>query len=426
MQALKLKLLYTFGSKQINSLINKGKTMTAYDTKTSKAFMSEFKLPPYQSGTLDGLTFAVKDIIDIKDHLTGGGNPDWAKTHPKAIEHAICVDQLLAEGAECIGKTISDELAFSLIGENHFYGTPLNPKTPDRVPGGSSSGSASAVACGIVDFALGTDTGGSVRVPASNCGLWGFRPSHDRISLAGVMPLAPSFDTVAVLAKDAETLSRASIVLLGSALSEACKTNTLFLLDDIFKICDQSVQYAMAVVIEKLGSQYHIQNTDLTTITEHPIDYKWLHSMYCQLQWPELWSTAGPWINEVKPKFGHTITESIELSKNVSRQEVQKNIMKREFFTRKIHDYLSNDKIICFPTVHTPAPKLGAIAKEKNARSSGIYFPKALGINAIAGLARLPQITMPLAEVNSVPIGLSIAAARGNDELLFSVIDKLK
>src|SRR5262245_57237595 len=147
----------------------------------SNAFVATFDLPPTSSGPLDGLSFAVKDLIDIAGQKTGCGNPGWRDLHPAAVAHAPCVEQLLQAGGRCIGKTITDELAFSLLGENHFYGTPLNAQAPDRVPGGSSSGSASAVACGLVDFALGTDTGGSTRVPASNCGIWGFRPSHDFI-----------------------------------------------------------------------------------------------------------------------------------------------------------------------------------------------------------------------------------------------------
>ena len=143
--------------------------------------VATFDLPPYGSGSLDGLRFAVKDTIDV----AGCGNPTWRDSHQAALVHAVCVEQLLAEGARCSGKTICDELAFSLLGENHFYGTPLNARVPDRVPGGSLSGSASAVACGLVDFALGTDTGGSTRVPASNCGIWGLRPSHDFISVQG-------------------------------------------------------------------------------------------------------------------------------------------------------------------------------------------------------------------------------------------------
>src|SRR3954462_6148560 len=183
----------------------------------SGAFVERFKLPPTRPGPLDGLTFAVKDIIDVAGRHTGCGNPTWRATHPLATVSAVCVEQLLSAGARCEGKTITDEIAFSLLGENHFYGTPLNPKAPDRVPGGSSSGSASAVACGLVNFALGTDTGGSVRTPASNCGIIGIRPSHGIISVAGVMPLAPTLDTVGLFAREIDTLERAATVLLPDA-----------------------------------------------------------------------------------------------------------------------------------------------------------------------------------------------------------------
>ena len=147
--------------------------MSPITAEQSGAFIERFSLPPTGDGPLAGLRFAVKDLIDVAGHRTGCGNPDWLSTHPPARVSAVCVEQLLAAGAACEGKTITDEVAFSLLGENFFYGTPLNPAAPDRVPGGSSCGSASAVACGLVDFALGTDTGGSVRIPASYCGLWG-------------------------------------------------------------------------------------------------------------------------------------------------------------------------------------------------------------------------------------------------------------
>src|SRR5881227_3004120 len=182
----------------------------------SNAFLTTFELPPTGSGILDGLCFAVKDVIDVAGWKTGCGNPTWRDSHPSAVANAVCVEQLLRAGARCVGKTISDELAFSLLGQNYFYGTPLNPKAADRVPGGSSSGSASAVACGLVDFALGTDTGGSTRVPANNCGTWGFRPSHGLISLDGVNPLAPSFDTVGILAQSIDVLVLAARVLLAA------------------------------------------------------------------------------------------------------------------------------------------------------------------------------------------------------------------
>jgi Asp-tRNA(Asn)/Glu-tRNA(Gln) amidotransferase A subunit family amidase len=138
-------------------------TVPKYSPEESGAFVEQLRLDPTGSGPLDGLTFAVKDLVDLKGYVTGCGNPQWRDSHPPAVAHAVGVEQILAAGAVCLGKTVSDELAFSLDGENFFYGTPLNPKAPDRVPGGSSSGSASAVACCLVDFALGTDTGGMLK-----------------------------------------------------------------------------------------------------------------------------------------------------------------------------------------------------------------------------------------------------------------------
>src|SRR5215217_5513107 len=193
--------------------------MQTISHEQSGAFIEKFTLPATSDGPLRGLPFAVKDLIDVVGHCTGCGNPTWLATHPPANVSAVCVEQLLAAGAVCEGKTVTDELAFSLLGENHHYGTPLNPAAPDRVPGGSSSGSASAVACGLVDFALGTDTGGSVRVPASNCGIWGWRPSHGRVSVAGVMPFAPTLDTVGVLARSAKLLEQVATVLLATDAS---------------------------------------------------------------------------------------------------------------------------------------------------------------------------------------------------------------
>src|SRR5213596_4286595 len=218
----------------------------------SNSFLTTFDLSPTGSGPLDGLRFGVKDTIDVAAFKTGCGNPTWRDSHPAAVVHAVCVEQLLHAGARCVGKTISDELAFSLLGQNHFYGTPLNPRAPERVPGGSSSGSASAVACGLVDFTLGTDTGGSTRVPASNCGIWGFRPSYDFISVAGVNPLAPSFDTVGIFAQSADVLARVGLVLLACAPVPASKPCKVHLIHEGFALADADVQQAMLEPVRRL------------------------------------------------------------------------------------------------------------------------------------------------------------------------------
>jgi amidase len=169
------------------------------------------------SGPLTGLTFAAKDVFDIAGHRTGNGNPVWLETHPPAERTASAVQRLLDAGARMVGKTHTDDMAYSLNGENVHYGTPVNPVAPGRIPGGSSSGSVAAVAGGLVDFALGTDCGGSVRLPASYCGVYGLRPTHGLVPADGVVPLAPSFDTVGWFARDAALMRRIGEVLLPRA-----------------------------------------------------------------------------------------------------------------------------------------------------------------------------------------------------------------
>src|ERR1700740_38278 len=169
-------------------------------------------------GPLAGLTFAAKDLFDVAGYPTGGGNPDWARSNPIPTRHSWAVQRLLDAGATLIGKTITDEVSLGIVGENAFYGTPVNVRAPGHVPGGSSSGSAAAVAAGICEVALGTDTGGSVRVPASFCGLYGIRPTHGRLDLSGMLPQAPSSDTNRWVARDAATFVRVGEVMLGEGI----------------------------------------------------------------------------------------------------------------------------------------------------------------------------------------------------------------
>ena len=162
---------------------------------------SDLSLPPTGSGVLDGQRLAVKDVFDLGGWPTGGGNPSWLSEHPSATADASAVAILRAAGATVVGKTHTDELAYSLAGSNFHYGDLDNPRVPGSTPGGSSSGSAVAVASGLADIALGTDTAGSVRVPAAWCGLYGLRPTWARVSVAGAMALGPTHDTVGFMAR---------------------------------------------------------------------------------------------------------------------------------------------------------------------------------------------------------------------------------
>src|SRR3954471_20460107 len=190
-----------------------------------------FRITGREGGLLSGLTFAAKDLFDVAGRPTGGGNPDWTRAHPVPERHAWAVHTLLDAGADLIGKTITDEVSLGILGENPFYGTPVNPRAPGHVPGGSSSGSAAAVAGGLCDTALGTDTGGSVRVPASFCGLYGIRPTHGRIDVAGMMSQAPTSDTTGWFARDADTFALVSSVMLGEEIPHALPTSLVIAVD---------------------------------------------------------------------------------------------------------------------------------------------------------------------------------------------------
>ncbi|MCL6647341.1 MAG: amidase [Chloroflexi bacterium] len=391
----------------------------------SHAFVASFELTPTGEGPLTGLTFAVKDVIDIAGWTTGCGNPTWAATHPPAVAHAVCVEQLLCAGATCVGKTVTDELAFSLLGQNAFFGTPLNPQAPDRVPGGSSSGSASAVACGLVDFALGTDTGGSVRVPASNCGVWGFRPSHGLISVAGVLPLAPTFDTVGVFASRGEVLLRVAGVLLAAPPEPAGEPNTLLLVKEAFALADSEVQQALAKPVQQLRAHLgsRVRELSLRDLAGDEAGASWSawYQIYRVLSWAEVKSCLGAWIAATQPPFGPEITASFALVDQLDRCQVAEAIERRERFARQLHRLLGPRDLLCLPTTPTLAPRKG----EQISRTRGGYYPRTLAQTSVAGIGRLPQLSLPVGRFAGVPVGLSLLAGPGQDLVLLSLAAQL-
>jgi amidase len=394
----------------------------AHKLEDTHAFVHTFRIDPTGSGSLNGLTFAAKDLIDLSGQKTGCGNPRWQETHPPAAANAICIAQLLAAGATCIGKTITEELAYSLIGENYFYGTPVNCKAPDRVPGGSSSGSASAVSCGVVDFALGTDTGGSVRVPASNCGIWGWRPTHGIVSVAGVCPLSISFDTVGVLASSSEILERAALALLSVPACLNPQPKSIYLVREAFDLCDEEVIRSLQDPIQKLRAWY---GNSIREISIREIDREkkanqlenW-YEIYKVLQRAEAWNSLGAWIESEKPEMGSMIAESLELAKSLDRSLIPAMRERREDYFRKMLTYLGPGDLLCIPTVCSPAPLKGTI--QIRAHASRGYYVRVLSLNAIAGAARMPQISMPLADVGGAPVGLSLIGRWNEDAFLLA------
>jgi amidase len=421
--------------------------MSPIAAQQTGAYMEEFTLPPSGNGPLTGLRFAVKDLIDVAGHRTGCGNPDWLATHPPARVSAICVEQLLAAGAACVGKTISDEIAFSLLGENIFYGTPLNPAAPDRVPGGSSSGSASAVARGLVDFALGTDTGGSVRIPASYCGLWGMRPTHGITSLAGVMPFSPSFDTIGVLARTADLLERAMGVLLGrDALSvsaglsgatvdlsrgasfndhsAAAPPSNVFILSEPLALCDADVRQSLNAPLDRIRATFPgaIRETSLPQLLQdaRASDLStWLNT-FRTLRSAEVDSCLGPWVEAVHPKFGPSADAGFAIIRQQDRSQIGPAMYERELLAGELHRALGPRDLICLPTAPTIAPLKGTASHDRH----GDFYSRTLALTSIAGVGRLPQISMPLANVSGVPVGLSLIGPHDEEVWLLQIAQR--
>ena len=362
------------------------------------------------NGPLSDLTFAAKDIFDVSGHITGGGNPDWKATHHAAEKTAWAVQVLADAGATMVGKTITDELTRGIFGENPHYGTPVNPRALGRVPGGSSSGSAAAVAGGLVDFALGSDTGGSVRIPASYCGLYGLRPTHRRIPLDGILLQSPSYDTVGWFARDAETFYRVGAVLLQSEVPRA-RPHRLVIADDAFEIADKAVGDALQPIVDMVASLIG----DSTTERLAPTSLAAWSEHQQVLQSREAWETARDWIDSVNPRFSFSVTERYLMASRFSDAEVEAARSAQDAVVLRMDAMFADGAIVCLPTAPTPAPPMRLKMSARRGVLSGIIM-----LTCIAGMTGGAQISLPLAELDGLPIGLSLMGPRGSDELLIA------
>ena len=379
------------------------------DTAHSFLPYPDVPVPHASSGPLSGLCFAVKDLFDVTGYPTGGGQPFVLAMSGIKTCTAPAVQQLLDAGARFIGKTVTDELAFSMNGNNAHFGAPVNGAAPLRIAGGSSSGSASAVSNKLCDFALGTDTGGSVRAPANHCGLFGIRPTHGRISLSGVLDLAPSLDTCGYFSRDVQTFARVSEVLLGSDTCPLPQNIRLLYAADIWGLLDDPVSTAqrlpLAQVQAALGAPIKVN------VVLDDIDAMYWHFRY--LQGREAWMVNGPLIERFCPPLGPGVAERFSWSKNVTDAQFEQATMYRARFRRHLADLLGADSLLIVPTVPDIAP-LCTDAGEAMER----YRNRSIQMLCIAGLSGFPQITMPLGERNGAPLGISLIGPPGSDASL--------
>ncbi len=365
------------------------------------------RLAPLASGPLDGFTFVAKDLLDVAGYLTGGGNPHWAARQKPAARSAMAVDRLLRAGATLVGKTITDELAFSLEGENEHHGTPINPRAPDRLPGGSSSGSAVAVSAGLADLGLGTDTGGSVRIPASFCGVFGWRPSHGRVAMDGVVRFAPSYDTVGLLARNALHLQLGAQCLLGTPPAAAPRAR-LLLATDAFAVADPE---AADVLKRSLGMLENVQ-----VFAGRPVDFL---EAYATLQGLDIMREHGDFLSS-DPIFGPTIKPRFDSVRTLDPAVGARWNAWRAETTVRLRQLLPSGTFLVLPTAPSIAP-LRFLRDE----AAGRFYDAALTLGSIAGHAGLPVVSLPIATLHDCPLGLSIVAGYGEDESLLALAMKI-
>lgn len=374
-----------------------------------------FTLAGAPSGPLSGMKFAAKDLYHVAGHPTGAGNPTWLATHSAPAVTASAVQRCLDAGATLAGKTLTEELAFSLIGANAHYGTPPNPAAPNRVPGGSSSGSASVVAQGVVDFALGTDTGGSVRIPASFCGLVGLRPTQGRIALDHVVPLAAGFDTVGWFTRDLATQIRVGAVLLGDDDGEL-RSDTIQMATDAWALADEDVREALMPVADDLGDAFAHRRD--APASDTPLT-RW-RELFRILQGWEVWQAHGAWVEAESPDFGPGVKERFDYAATITEETFRAAETERQALSTPLRDTVRNGTILCVPTSPCPAPLRSSSEADLDKVRNRI-----IELTALAGLAGLPQVTVPVATADNAPVGLSLIGAPGSDRSLLDLAARL-
>jgi len=374
-------------------------------------------IPGHDHGPLAGLSFMVKDLFAIAGHKVSNGNPDWyAHAHPAGMSaHAIY--RLEEAGATLTGITVCDEFFYSVLGSNIHYGTPVNPRAPDHVTGGSSCGSAAAVAASMCDFALGSDTGGSIRVPASFCGLYGLRPTYGRIDMAGATPMAPSYDTVGFLARDADLFHKVGHVLLGGEKVEA-PIKRLIIAEDMFARAETSIDAALWQLLAKIGRA--LPQPERRIIAGDDIE-PW-RDAFRIIQGFEIQSTLLPFIQSHNPKLGPGIWERFQAAAAITPAEAEKARAARAGIAAGLNALLRPGTVVMLPTTPTLPPKRDI----PDGSSTSEFRALTLASTCLAGHAGLPQISIPGAEAAGCPTGLSFIAWKGGDEALLDLAVRLE
>lgn len=359
---------------------------------------------PTGSGVLDGETVAVKDLFAVAGERIGAGNPAWLAAAPVAQEHAVAVARLLDAGAALAGIAQTEEFAYSLTGANAHYGTPPNPRAPGRISGGSTSGPATAVASGQASIALGTDTGGSVRVPAAYQGLWGIRPTHGAVPDGGLLPLAPSFDTVGWLTRDAATLARVGDVLLPADTAALPDQAPLVLSDALLALAAPEVRDAVGQLARAAGAQ---------AIDWAP-EPAWL-AAFQTLQAAEAWAVHGGWLEGRMDTLGPAVRGRFERARAIGAADADAARTAVGQARAQIRERLG-ERVLVLPSTATVAPR----PEEAEAAREATML-----LTCIAGIGGLPAVSVPVTTAEGLPAGACLVGPAGSDRSLLELAGRI-
>ncbi len=362
-------------------------------------------------GPLAGLTLAVKDLFDVKGYPTGAGSPIVLAQSGIKTKTAPIVKALLQAGARFVGKTHTDELAFSLNGKNAHFGAPINPAAPTRITGGSSCGSMAAVAGRLADIALGSDTGGSVRAPASYGGLFGIRPTHGRLSLKRTWPLAESLDTPGWFARDGETFSRVGKVLLGKDRIALPASPRLLVAEDLFAQAVPEAETILRNVVQR--AMPSVGEPEWVKVVR---DADALYWAFRWIQGREAWAADGAMIERFAPPLGPGVAERFAFSRAVTDEQYARGEATRKSFRARLARLLGQDGVLILPTMPDIAPLVSAQEPELED-----FRNRALRLLCLSGLSGFPQVTIPAAQRDGAPLGLSLIGPKGSDASLIDL-----
>lgn len=377
---------------------------------------------------LKGQRLAVKDLFHMAGLPTSAGNPDWLNSHQQPTTTAPVISQLLRAGAGFVGKTQTDELAYSLNGQNTHFGTPVNPTAPQRLPGGSSSGSATAVSLNLADIGLGTDTGGSIRVPASYQGLFGLRPTHDGIPCENMVALASPFDTIGWMTRDLKLMGDVTQVLLPQAasarpfsetlLSKQALSNTVPKLTLLNALCVKSEQHSH--ITEFLAGKNHNQQISLEE--NNALDPFALQAgdSFRILQGQAIWQEHGHWLSEQPRHIADDILTRFKWCETISTTQIAMAKEQQQQVIAAVNQALSQADALILPTTPGRSPLLNS-----SGDTLAEYRNTLLNLTALAGLAGLPQLHLPLFRIDNSPCGLSLLGKAGSELQLIQIAEQL-